>query len=192
MKKVNYISRLFNLLLIILILPIAFYLQKYAPKDKPNENKLNLDKATVVQVIDGDTIKVKINNQIQTVRLIGIDTPESTENKKLTRDSQRTQLSEQQIIQMGLKSKQFTKNVITPIVYLEYDIQKHDKYGRILAYVYLENGQMLNYILVKEGYAKVYTIPPNVKYQEKFIQAQKEAQTNQKGLWKLTQGVSIP
>ncbi|MFN3265126.1 MAG: thermonuclease family protein, partial [Aquificaceae bacterium] len=55
--------------------------------------------------------------------------------------------------------------------------------GRLLAYVWLSDGRMLNEVLVKEGYAMVYTIPPNVKYQERFLQAQRYARENRKGLW---------
>ncbi|RME11542.1 MAG: thermonuclease, partial [Aquificota bacterium] len=68
-------------------------------------------------------------------------------------------------------------------VYLEFDVQKTDRYGRLLAYVWLSDGRMLNEVLVKEGYAMVYTIPPNVKYQERFLQAQRYARENRKGLW---------
>lgn len=67
---------------------------------------------------------------------------------------------------------------------LEYDVQQRDKYGRILAYVYLEDGGMFNALLVREGYAHAATFPPNVKYQKLFAESQKEARKNRKGLWK--------
>lgn len=66
---------------------------------------------------------------------------------------------------------------------LEYDVQQRDKYGRVLAYVYLEDGRMFNALLVREGYARVSTYPPNVKYQKLFSELQKEARGNGKGLW---------
>ena len=66
---------------------------------------------------------------------------------------------------------------------LEYDVQQKDKYGRVLAYVYLEDGRMFNALFVQEGYAHVSTYPPNVKYQKLFAELQKEARENGKGLW---------
>lgn len=72
------------------------------------------------------------------------------------------------------------------IVYLEFDVQQTDKYGRLLAYVWLEREKknMVNEIMVKEGYALVYTFPPNVKYIDRFIQAQRITKENRKGLWR--------
>jgi micrococcal nuclease len=71
---------------------------------------------------------------------------------------------------------------------LELDVQKIDPYGRLLGYVYLPNGQMFNETLVEEGYAQVATFPPNVKYQERFLKAQREARAANRGLWGLSAG----
>ena len=68
-------------------------------------------------------------------------------------------------------------------VYLEKDAGDTDKYGRLLRYVYTEGGKMFNEVLVQEGYAQVMTIQPNVKYQERFVQAQRQAREGKKGLW---------
>ncbi|MCS7243338.1 MAG: thermonuclease family protein [Candidatus Calescibacterium sp.] len=192
-KKINYISRTFNLIILFIILLLSLYLnnnyQNAQQEFKKDANFLK-DKEIVIpiKVIDGDTIKVKSynNNQEFKVRLIGVDTPESNENPKLKRDSKKTGKNSEEIIKMGIKSKEFTENLVSrsKYLYLEYDIQMYDKYNRKLAYVYLENSQMLNYILLKEGYAKVYTVPPNVKYQDKFLEAQRSAQREKKGLWK--------
>ena len=69
------------------------------------------------------------------------------------------------------------------IVYLEFDVQKTDRYGRLLAYVWLDQTKtkMMNEILVRKGYATVYTFPPNVKYQERFLKAQREAREEAEG-----------
>ncbi len=84
-----------------------------------------------------------------------------------------------------MESKKFLTNYLTgKKVKLEYDVQKTDKYGRTLAYVYMENGVFLNEFLVKEGYAQIATYPPNVKYVEVFRKAQKLAREKSKGLWK--------
>jgi hypothetical protein len=69
-------------------------------------------------------------------------------------------------------------------VRLEYDVQTRDKYGRLLAYVYLEDGIFLNAELVKQGYAHVSTYPPNIKHAEEFVRLQQEAREKDRGLWR--------
>jgi len=69
-------------------------------------------------------------------------------------------------------------------VKIEFDVQKRDKYGRLLGYVYLPGGRMLNEEIVKAGYVSLLTYPPNVKYQERFLKAYREARENKRGLWK--------
>ncbi len=69
-------------------------------------------------------------------------------------------------------------------VRLEFDVQQFDKYGRILAYIYLEEGTFVNAWLVENGYAVVMTIPPNVKHQELFLKLQREAREVRRGLWR--------
>ena len=69
-------------------------------------------------------------------------------------------------------------------VRIELDVQARDKYGRLLAYVYLPNGKMLNEEIVKAGYANLMTIPPNVKYQETFLRAYRQTREKKCGLWK--------
>ena len=69
-------------------------------------------------------------------------------------------------------------------VKMEFDVEKRDKYSRLLGYVYLSDGKMLNEEIVKAGYANLMTIPPNVKYQDRFLKAYREARENRKGLWK--------
>ena len=67
-------------------------------------------------------------------------------------------------------------------VKLELDVQERDKYGRILAYVYID-GEMYNKELLKIGYAKIATYPPNIKYVDDFTEIQKQARKNKVGLW---------
>ncbi len=69
-------------------------------------------------------------------------------------------------------------------VRLEFDVQEQDRYGRLLAYVYLEEGTFVNAWLVEHGYAVVRTIPPNVKHQELFLMLQREAREERRGLWR--------
>lgn len=126
---------------------------------------------TVVNVVDGDTIDVDINGDTVRVRMIGIDTPESVHSDN---DKNTTQ---------GDIASNYTKSCLTNTsVYLEYDTDKKDDYGRTLAYVYV-NGKMFNKTLLEKGYAKTMTIPPNVKYREKFAEIEKTAKNNDTGFW---------
>lgn len=66
---------------------------------------------------------------------------------------------------------------------LELDVQTRDRYGRLLAYIWLENGTMFNMLIVRGGYALVSTYPPNVKYAEIFVICQREAREKLRGFW---------
>jgi micrococcal nuclease len=132
-------------------------------------------------VIDGDTIELE---NTERVRLIGIDTPEAWFSSKLERDARRTKRDYKTIIQMGEAATEFTRRLAEgKRVKLEFDVEKQDRYGRLLAYVYLPDGKMLNAELLAEGYAQVYTFPPNVKYVDVFSALQKEARENKRGFW---------
>ena len=136
----------------------------------------------VVRVIDGDTIVLR---KLGKVRLVGIDTPESIDSRKLDRDAKRTKNDKDTIKAMGLKATAFTKKLVEgKKVRIEFDVEKKDRYNRWLAYIYLEDGRMLNAELVKEGYAQIYTFPPNVKHTDMLTKLQKEARENGKGFWK--------
>lgn len=130
------------------------------------------ERALVVEVVDGDTIKLA-NGQI--VRFIGIDTPE-------TKDPRRP------VGCFGKQASNKTKELLTgKEIVLQKDVSDTDKYKRLLRYIYLplEDGQVLfiNDYLVREGYAKVLTYPPDVKFNEQFLEAQIQAREAKKGLW---------
>ena len=147
----------------------------------PFGKKWDYNNILVIKAIDGDTIELADRER---VRLIGIDTPESRFNKKLERDARRTKRDYETIIEMGKKASAFTKTLVEgKKVRLEFDVERRDAYGRLLAYVYLPDGRMLNAELLKEGYAQVYTFQPNVKYVGLFLELQKKARENNKGLW---------
>ena len=125
----------------------------------------------VTRVVDGDTIKINFNGIEESLRLIGIDTPESVHP-----DASRN-------VMEGHIASNYTKTLLEgKNIELEFDAQERDKYGRLLAYVYI-NGTMVNKLLLKEGYAQVSTYPPNVKYVDEFNQIQRIARENNKGLW---------
>jgi len=136
----------------------------------------------VTRAVDGDTLKLENGER---VRLIGIDTPELHESKKLYRDSQRSGQDVGTIQKLGERAYKFTRNLVEgQYVRLEFDVERFDKYGRLLAYVYLLDGTFVNAEIVKQGYASLMTIPPNVKYVDLFLELYREARENKRGLWK--------
>ncbi len=132
---------------------------------------------TVVRVVDGDTLKVRYWGKEESIRLIGIDTPESRANKKTKKDAKRSGQDIKTITSMGKRATEYVKSLVKPgdLITIEFDAQQRDRYGRLLGYVYLSNGKMLNEEIVKAGYANVMTIPPNVKYQDRFFKAYEQA-----------------
>lgn len=139
--------------------------------EKENAELSNLNEYEVVRVVDGDTIVVNYNGTNEKVRLIGVDTPESVHP------------NESKNTEEGVITSNYTKERLTgKTVKLEFDVQERDKYGRLLAYVYLD-GYMYNKELLEKGYAKVATYPPNVKYVEDFTKLQEKAREEKVGLW---------
>ncbi len=86
---------------------------------------------------------------------------------------------------MGKRATEYVERLVKTgdLITIEFDAQQRDRYGRLLGYVYLSNGKMLNEEIVKAGYANVMTIPPNVKYQDRFLRAYKQARERKRGLW---------
>ncbi len=135
----------------------------------------------VERVVDGDTLKLSGGER---VRLIGVDTPEVYYSEKLIRDAARTGKDIKSIQALGRKASEFTKRLCSGRrIRLEFDVEKRDRYKRLLAYVYLEDGTFVNARILEEGFGQVMTIPPNVKYAEYFLKLQQEARNNHKGLW---------
>ncbi|MBL7069343.1 MAG: thermonuclease family protein [Candidatus Omnitrophica bacterium] len=121
----------------------------------------------VKRAIDGDTILLATNER---VRYIGINTPETKHPYKA-------------VEYFGREAYLYNKKLVEGRwVRLELDAEKRDRYKRLLAYVYVGD-LFVNAKLVEEGYAQVYTVPPNVKYQELFLKLQRQARENKKGLW---------
>lgn len=136
----------------------------------------------VERVVDGDTLKLSNKER---VRLIGLDTPELHYSDKLLRDSRKSGKDSRTIQALGEKASDFTKNLCSgKKVRIEFDVVRRDRYGRLLAYVYLEDGTFVNAKIIEEGYAQVMTIPPNVKYADYFRNLERKARVDKKGLWK--------
>jgi len=135
----------------------------------------------VTRAVDGDTLVLENGER---VRLIGIDTPEVHESKKLYRDSKRSSTDVKTIKKLGRRAWDFTRRLTeNKRVNLEFDIEKRDRYNRLLAYVYLKDGTFVNAEIVRQGYASLLTIPPNVKYADLFRKLYEEARSKNLGLW---------
>lgn len=125
--------------------------------------------ATVTRVIDGDTIEVVTGGREETVRLIGVDTPESV-HPTVPDEC------------FGKRASAFTERSLEgEDVRLEYDAERLDRYGRTLAYVWV--GGMFNEELVRQGYASAYPYPPNTRYADLFEEAERDARDHGRGLW---------
>lgn len=141
--------------------------------------------AFVLEVVDGDTVRVDYNGSRKSVRLIGIDSPECRINQKAQSDARTLGRDVVSIVEQGGRSRAFVRSLVSSgsVVYLEFDIQTTDKYNRLLAYVYLPDGRMLNEEIVRAGFAGLMTIPPCVRYVDLFRLALSDARKNGRGLW---------
>ncbi len=132
---------------------------------------------TVREVIDGDTIVLSDGRK---VRYLGINAPEHGQP-------------------YAREARNFNRRLVNGLpVHLEFDQIQEDRYHRLLAYVYTkrcgvrsagcEEQTMVNEQLVTEGWAHVFSIPPNIRYATQFLQAQEKARTARKGIWKIVRG----
>jgi micrococcal nuclease len=137
------------------------------------------DVVSVTRIIDGDTLEVSGG---ETVRLIGIDTPE-TKHPSRPVECFGAQASEHATALMGPGTD----------IRLVYDVERTDRYGRTLAYVYrASDGLFVNLEMVRDGFAAVATYPPNVGHVEEFLAAEREARSNNRGLWGACGGTDTP
>jgi micrococcal nuclease len=125
---------------------------------------------TVVRVVDGDTIHVRIGARVEKVRYIGVNTPELHHPTRGEEPGGREALELNRQLTAGKRAR------------LEQDVQQRDRYGRLLAYVWVGD-VMVNAELVRRGCAQVMTVPPNVRYQDLFLKLQRDARQAGHGLW---------
>lgn len=185
------------------ILIYLFPKEASQPSKGSNVQSQLAETLTVERVIDGDTFVLSNGEK---ARLTGIDTPESHDNPKAEKDSQRSGKDIKEITKQGKEAAQFVRRLAQgKKVRIEYDVQKRDKYGRLLVYAYdidtLKNNPQLkaspglvvsddreiflNGSIVRSGYAVPLTVPPNVKHAEQFKELYSEARSHQRGLWSI-------
>ena len=127
--------------------------------------------ASVSRVVDGDTIIVALDGKDYRVRYIGIDAPETVRPGW-------------PVEPFGPEAFEFNKRLVDgKTVWLERDVSETDQFGRLLRYVWLEDGRLVNAVLVEGGYARAVTLPPNVKHADEVVRREREARANERGLW---------
>lgn len=117
---------------------------------------------TVTKIVDGDGLIVQnmFNQEEEEIRLIGIDAPEIKRSRKLLQDERETHLPGELLLELGIQSMQFLSTLVPvgSVVTIRMEKKKcYDKYGRTLAYVFLQDGRCINEVLIKEGFAKPYS-----------------------------------
>lgn len=164
--------------LIIIIIIFTVLVMYFTSTSKTNyKNKLpkineNMP-YTVVKVLDGDTFDVKVEKQIVRARMLGVDTPETIDPRKPVQC-------------FGKEASKETKKLLMKhSVKLQIDSTQSltDKFGRLLAYVYRDDGLFINEFLVENGYAHEYTYDVPYVKQDEFKKIEKEAKESKKGLW---------
>lgn len=177
-KKKRRKNRLiFIILALIVLLALVLFSKFYLNRpSKFSKGDIELDGPYKVQkVVDGDTFYIKKDGQDVKVRLIGVDTPESVAPSYSGKENTKE----------GEQAATYLKELIDgKNVYLEYDLDTYDQYGRLLAYVYRSDQEtMVQRVLLSEGYAMVATYQPNVKYADEFVELQRKARSAGKGFW---------
>jgi micrococcal nuclease len=129
--------------------------------------------ATVTRVVDGDTVKVSIGGRRETVRYIGVDTPE-------------THRPGTPVQCLGQAATDYNRRLVAGrAVLLRTDAELRDRYGRLLAYVYRRaDGLFVNAALVRDGFAAILTIPPNVAHAGELRRLERHARQAGEGLWR--------
>lgn len=145
---------------------------------EPDSDEQEREKVELETVVDGDTIWVKdSDSKSYKVRFIGVNTPESVHEDENKNSEEGKTASD---FLMAYLEKNCTDNVL----YLEYDVERFDKYDRTLAYVYLSNDVMLQEVLLSNGMAECMFVGENIKYKAQFEELENQAKQEKIGFWK--------
>jgi micrococcal nuclease len=143
--------------------------------DDSNDKLAASTDARVTRVVDGDTVEATVDGRTEDVRYIGIDTPESVK-------------PETPVECYALAASHFNERLVEgETVRLDFDAERRDVYGRLLAYVHLGD-RFVNADLVRLGYARTLTIPPNTRYADLFDRLERQAAGAARGLWSKCDG----
>jgi micrococcal nuclease len=124
--------------------------------------------ARVITVNDGDTVTLRMNGKEYRTRLIGMDAPEMGQEP------------------WGRRAQEHLRKLLKEVqwrVSVETDVEKYDKYDRLLAYLWKPDGEMLNERMIRDGYAVIFTLQPNSSHAGRFRKAQRAAREEKRGIW---------
>ncbi len=157
--------RILSIAILSLISLLYGWMARIAPEGKkPDEN----NSVYIERVIDGDSVEANVRGKREQIRFIGIDAPELSQKP------------------WGRRSRKFLEDLIATSgwqVRIEYDVEKRDKYERILAYLWSRDNKLINEEMLNNGFAVLFTFPPNVKYVDRLSAAQVIARENKRGVW---------
>lgn len=144
-----------------------WYWSSSAPAATTPHTRADRPICIVLRVIDGDSIECDVEGTKQPVRLLGIDAPELRQRPFGDRSAGALRALLPRRSEVGL----------------ELDVRERDQFRRILAHIWNEDGDLVNELMLRQGFAVVYILPPNVKYAEEFRSAARDAQEAKRGLW---------
>lgn len=174
--------------LIIIVGAIIYYYVNHGSFLNKKWSDKNREVQIVKRVVDGDTFELSDGER---VRLLGIDTPEKYESGKLDRDAESSGQDKKTIMKLGKLAGDYVRNFVegkTVILEKEPNYSDKDKNGRLLRWVYLEDGTFVNGKIVRDGYAYVFEKFPVSKMDE-LRKYQREARENKRGLWGPVEGL---
>jgi len=143
--------------------------------------------ARIMRIINGDTLTILYQGKWEEIKLLGLDMAETTLNDRVYEKALKNSTTPAAIINRGLADREFVKKYLQygSQIWIEFDTQKRDRFSRLLGYVYLADGRMLNEIILRAGLTEPLLIPPNLKYQQRFQEiarlAQKEKSKSKTG-----------
>jgi micrococcal nuclease len=161
--------------LVLLAVSIAALVVAFAPSRGGGSGASGASSGSVgavQRIVDGDTIRVSLAGRSEPVRYIGVDTPESKKPGTAVQCFARRAAAENARLVRGER------------VRLVFDLERRDRFGRLLAYVYrARDGLFVNAALVRGGFARTLTVPPNVRFAGRFAALAAEARRAGRGLW---------
>lgn len=182
-----------TVLTLAVIILLAWFGFKYVIPRLDQKDAREKKPVQVTKIFDGDTFEVELNGKKEKVRMLGIDTPEKWDSDKFDRDTERSGKDKETLRKLGELASDYTVRLIgSKNVVLTPDAKSDDKdkYGRLLRYVYLEDGTFVNLKIVEDGYANAYRKFSHSKKDE-FIKAENDARQNKRGLWGDIEGKSF-
>jgi len=136
--------------------------------------------ARVIRVISADTLTILYQGRWEEIKLIGPEAPQTSLNDKTYEEALKSSSSLDEVIRRGLKATDFVKGFLRygSQIWIEFDVQKRDRYARLQGYVYLTDGRMLNEIILRQGLAELFLVPPNMRYSRRFQEIIRLARLN--------------